>query len=120
MLGEFYLRTDTKKNNIPEAARWYRLAADNGVAHAQFALARMYATGEGVPKKDFTEAARLYQLAADQEHAAARFFLGVCYARGEGVPTDLVKAAQLCELEDRLCKLFAELQNKQNEQNLNL
>jgi TPR repeat protein len=32
-----------------EAARWYRLAADQGHAPAQFNLGLMHATGEGVP-----------------------------------------------------------------------
>ena len=32
-----------------EAVRWYRLAADQGVAWAQTYLGNMYETGEGVP-----------------------------------------------------------------------
>ena len=32
-----------------EAAKWYRLAADQGFAKAQNSLGAQYATGEGVP-----------------------------------------------------------------------
>ena len=32
------------------AARWYRLAADQGDADAQFNLGAMYAEGQGVPQ----------------------------------------------------------------------
>ena len=36
--------------NFIEAARWYRLAAEQGVAEAQFNLALMYRDGQGVSK----------------------------------------------------------------------
>ena len=35
-----------------EAVRWYRLAADQGLADAQFFLGNMYANGHGVPQND--------------------------------------------------------------------
>ena len=53
-----------------EAVRWYRLAADQGLADAQFSLGVMYAIGDGVPKDD-AEAARWYRLAADQGYVSA-------------------------------------------------
>ena len=46
-----------------EAVRWYRLAADQGHADAQYNLGLMYA--KGVPEDD-AEAVRWYRLAADQ------------------------------------------------------
>ena len=48
-----------------EAVRWYRLAADQGHADAQYNLGWMYANGEGVVEDD-AEAVRWYRLAADQ------------------------------------------------------
>ena len=33
-----------------QAARWFRKAADQGFAHAQFALGSSYAAGKGVPR----------------------------------------------------------------------
>ena len=53
-----------------EAVRWYRLAADQGLAIAQNNLGWMYDNGEGVAEDD-AEAVRWYRLAADQGHADA-------------------------------------------------
>ena len=71
--------------------RWYRLAADQGYARAQFSLGLRYTNGLGVPQDD-AEAARWIRLAADQGHAIAQFNLGFAYARGEGAPQDYVQA----------------------------
>jgi TPR repeat protein len=38
--------------NDTEAVKWYRLAADQGVALAQYALGLMYANGRGVAQND--------------------------------------------------------------------
>ena len=38
--------------NDADAARWFRLAADQGYAAAQFNLGRAYAIGQGVPQDD--------------------------------------------------------------------
>jgi TPR repeat protein len=46
-----------------EAVKWFRLAAEQGDASAQYNLGVMYTNGEGVPKDDVT-AARWYRLAA--------------------------------------------------------
>ena len=48
-----------------EAVRWFRLAAEQGEARAQFNLGIRYANGEGVPQDD-AEAIRWYRLAAEQ------------------------------------------------------
>ena len=45
-----------------EAVRWSRLAAEQGLASAQYNLGVMYDNGEGV-LKDNAEAARWYRLA---------------------------------------------------------
>ena len=71
--------------------RWYRLAADQGDAAAQFNLGVMYAKGAGVLKDD-AEAVRWYRLAADQGDAIAQSNLGVMYATGRGVLKDSVLA----------------------------
>ena len=71
--------------------RWYRLAADQGLASAQFYLGFMYGDGRGVPQDD-AEAARWYRLAADQGLASAQFYLGLMYDDGTGVPQDDVQA----------------------------
>ena len=49
-----------------EALRWYRLAADQGLARAQVNLGNMYATGDGVPEDD-VQAYMWYDLAASRQ-----------------------------------------------------
>ena len=70
-----------------EAARWYRMAAEQGNAVAQFNLGVMYANGHGVPQDD-AEAVKWYRRAADRGEDRAQFNLGVMYANGHGVPQD--------------------------------
>ena len=74
-----------------EAAKWFRRAADQGDALAQFYLGVMYNEGRGVPQ-DYAEAAKWYRLAADQGDAQAQYNLGLSYARGEGVTPDPIAA----------------------------
>ena len=49
--------------DIPEALRWFRLAAEHNMAAAQHNIAVLYEEGLGVPK-DAAEAQRWYRLAA--------------------------------------------------------
>jgi TPR repeat protein len=70
--------------------KWYRLAARQGNATAQFNLALIYANGRGVPQ-NYAEAVR-YRLAADQGDAEAQNNLGLLYAYGNGVTQDYVTA----------------------------
>lgn len=76
-----------------EAVRWYRRAAKQGLADAQYALGICYVNGEGVPKDD-GEAAYWYRQAAEQDHAGAQFMLGVLYEEGDGVPQDAAEAVR--------------------------
>jgi TPR repeat protein len=48
-----------------EAAKWYRKAADQGHANAQYNLGVMYSTGQGVPQ-DYVEAHKWFNLAASR------------------------------------------------------
>lgn len=84
------------------AVSWYRKAAEQGHAPAQYALAQMYATGEGV-KRDLAEATRWWKLAAGQDHVHAIVALAVEAERGaragQGSPGEALgywrRAAQL-------------------------
>jgi uncharacterized protein len=67
--------------------KWYRKAADQGNANAQFNLGKMYDDGDGVPQ-DHAEALKWYLKAADQGNASAQFNLGKMYDNGQGVPQD--------------------------------
>ena len=80
-----------------EAARLYRLAAEQGHARAQCDLGLMFDCGLGV-KQDKAEAVRLYRLAAEQGHAFAQFSLGRMFHWGLGVEQDKAEAARLYRL----------------------
>ena len=60
--------------NLQESARWYRVAADKGLAPAQFALGVLYVNGEGVTK-DAAEARKWLSAAAGQGSTPAKFYL---------------------------------------------
>jgi len=79
--------------NWKDAAKWCQIAAEQGVAKAQFYLGIMYYTGRGVPK-DYAEAAKWYRKAAEQGHAKAQFYLSFMYKIGDGVPQDNAEAAK--------------------------
>jgi TPR repeat protein len=54
-----------------EAARWYRKAAEQGLAEAQFNLGLRYYKGEGV-RKSRTMALKWFRKAAAQGHPTAK------------------------------------------------
>ena len=62
-------------NGVPQdytkTSKWYRLAAEQGNARAQFNLGVMYAFGEGVAQ-NFTIAYILFNLASDQGNEDAQ------------------------------------------------
>ena len=74
-----------------EAAKWWRKAADQGVAQAQYNLGIYYANGRGVAR-DPVEAVKWHRKAAEQWNAKALTELGLCYANGRGVAKDEVEA----------------------------
>ena len=82
-----------------EAARLYKLAADQGNAAGAKQSRDLLRAGRGGLPKDDREAARLYKLAADQGNASAQNNLGVFYAEGRGgLPKDDREAARLYKL----------------------
>ena len=75
-----------------EAAKWYGLAAEQGFAEAEFGLAQMYASGEGV-ERDNERAVELFTRAANQDHAQAIRVLALAYEKGQlGLRVDYDKA----------------------------
>ena len=72
---------------------WYRKAAEQGNAAAQFNLGVLYANGKGVPQS-YEEAAKWWRKAAEQGDAAAQFNLGILYANGKVVPQSYEEAAK--------------------------
>ena len=57
-----------------KAAKWYRKAADQGFAEAQFDLGLMYAYGLGVTQS-YPKAAKWWRKAAEQGYAMAQRML---------------------------------------------
>ena len=119
-----YAKGEGVPENDAEAVKWFRKAAEQGDADAQYNLGVMYANGEGV-LKDEAEAvpgwlpsrcirlvsvaipdegltdAELENLIAEMErsgprqgHASAQFNLGVMHAAGEGVLKDEAEAVR--------------------------
>ena len=77
------------ESDAAEAAKWFRLAAEQDHATAQNNLGGMYADGRGVPQDD-AEAVRWYRQAAEQREAEAQNNLGLMYDNGRGVPVDVI------------------------------
>jgi TPR repeat protein len=95
-LGALYSGGDATVDVTPDyqkAVEWFRRAADEGYAPAQFDLGICFATGRGVPR-DMLLAARWWEFAAAQGHVEAQFNLGLLYAQGEGVNLDMSEAAK--------------------------
>ncbi|MDB4786088.1 sel1 repeat family protein, partial [bacterium] len=74
-----------------KAVKWYRKAAEEGFATAQFNLAYIYYQGEVVPQ-DYAEALKWNRRAAEQGVVEAQANLGLMYESGEGVAQDYPKA----------------------------
>jgi len=83
-----------RTGNYSEAAKLYRLAADNGDADARYALGSMYTYGEGVTA-DYQKAEKWYRLAAEKGHRDAQYTLGLIYGSGQqGLAQDLREAVK--------------------------
>ncbi|KAG0232610.1 hypothetical protein BGW41_001771, partial [Actinomortierella wolfii] len=75
-----------------EAVAWYRKAADQGDAGAQYNLGYMYRNGRGVEQSNI-EAVAWYRKAADQGNATAQYELGYMYQKGRGVEQSEIEAS---------------------------
>ena len=89
------------------AAKWYRHAADQGFALAQFKLGGLYDFGRGVPQ-DYEEAVRWYRSAAEYGLALAQFNLGCMYEEGKGVPLNLHESLKWHRLAAEQCHASAQ------------
>ena len=79
-----YYEGEGVPQNYAEAVKWYRLAAAQGFADAQYSLGLMYYEGYGVPQ-DYAEAVKSYRLAAEQRDADAQYNVGNMYHKGKRV-----------------------------------
>ncbi len=74
-------------NQTPEGVALLRRAANQGLAMAQYRLAKLFERGEGV-EPDLVLARQWTERAAAAGNRKAMHDLGVYYARGEGAPLD--------------------------------
>jgi hypothetical protein len=92
-----------------QSVSWYRKAAEQGLAEAQFNLGMSYSKAIGI-LQNHKEAASWFRKAADQGFAQGQRMLAVAYIQGDGVPRDDAKAALLCrtaaELGDDGCQFL--------------
>ena len=77
-----------------EAVKWWRKAAEQGVATCQNKLGVMYGNGRGGLPKDDQQAVEWYSRAAKQGDATAQGNLGKMYETGRGVAKDEAEAAK--------------------------
>ena len=79
------------KKDYTQAVVWFRKAAEQGYAEAQYYLGFCYYRGKGVSKDD-NQAVYWYRKATEQGYANAQYALGLCYEFGYGVSKDYTQA----------------------------
>lgn len=94
LLASFYEEGKGVEMSEKEAAAWYAVAADAGLAAAQSRLGSLYLRGRGVPQ-DARKAFEYLSQAAEQEEMSALRDLAYCYWKGLGTPVDTREAAYL-------------------------
>ena len=96
-LGVKYHEGQGVPQDYAEALKWYRKAAEQGLANAQYNIGILFEAGRGVPQ-DAAEAVKWYRLAAEQGDADAQVRLGYMYAVGHGVVQDSTEAVMWLRL----------------------
>jgi len=91
-IGQQYHYAKGSYGGNPLTAKWYRLAADQGYAKAQFSLGCCYLCGNCGLLQDNSEAVKWIRLAADQGHPDAQSIMGNCFRDGCGVPQSFSEA----------------------------
>lgn len=86
-LGMFYYRGEMVPQDVAEAARRFRAAAEQNHTEAQANLGFLYATGVGV-QQDWTEAAKWFMRAAEQDDCVAMASIAYCKLHGHGTAKD--------------------------------
>ncbi len=95
-LGELYYSGEGIEQNYKEAFKWYKKAAEQGDADAQYALGCLYGGGQGV-EKNMQEAIKWLKMAAEQGNADAQYLLGLLYCSDEGIEQDYEEAFKWCK-----------------------
>lgn len=94
VLGSLYQAgSSAVSKDSAEAFKWFKKAAEQGDAEAQFGLGVMFANGNGTPQ-DYAMAARWFIKAAEQGNTAPNFYLGLLYENGLGVTKNYAEAVK--------------------------
>jgi TPR repeat protein len=80
-------------NETAQAIDWFRKAAAQQYAPAEFQIGQLYDFGFGVAQDD-SEALAWYRRAAEHDSAPAQRSVGDFYQKGRGVPVDTAEAAR--------------------------
>lgn len=101
IVGLMHARGEGVDQDVTEALRWFRQAAEQGLAEAQFSLTLSRAgaatTDEDEDEDEAEDESLLWcRKAAEQGHARAQYDLGRRYAKGRGVPRDAAQALVWC------------------------
>ncbi len=92
-IAQNLLRGMPVKQDLVEAMRWHRRAAENGHAEAQRIVADSFALAG--PDRDLIQAAAWYEKSAVQGNAKAQYTFGMFFVNGTGnKPQDPVEAAR--------------------------
>ena len=87
-------RQAEQRGDYETALEIYQDAAEDGIAYAQYRVARMYETGQGT-EQDYAQAAHWYAAAAEAGHPQARRSLAKLREQGQGVNKDDAAALAL-------------------------
>ena len=91
MLGYKYLDGDGVEKNIPEAIKWFKLAAGNGDVYAAYTLGKTFHSGDGIAQ-DYAEAMKWFRVAAELGDANSQYRVADMYQNGTGIDKDYVAA----------------------------
>jgi hypothetical protein len=94
VLGSLYQAgSSAVTKDSAEAFKWFKKAAEQGDAEAQFGLGVMYANGNGTPQ-NYAMAVRWFLKSAAQGNTAPNFYLGLLYENGMGVTRNYAEAVK--------------------------
>lgn len=95
-IGVMYSQGKGVPEDLAEAVRWYRLAAERGHDKAAFNLGFLlfqgYADRAGNEHQDAAEALKWLAISGERGNAMAQALVGEMYLEGRGVPADPVTA----------------------------
>jgi len=83
-----------QQDDIANALTWFKKAAKNGEAQAQYYLGYIYYSGTGGQTIDYQTSLKWYTEAANQDQAEAMYMTGFQYYAGQGIPKNATTAMQ--------------------------